>query len=204
MVGGCEVRVCSRDDSVVGYSRHTSAGDVWVSGAKGGDMACSSNVLSCANAVQHPLWDGGERLTVSATGAEVPAFAGRTVVAPHDVHLTSPTCPAGRCPAISRRTPFTVTFAGGESTHVGLLLASVRTDPSSGLMLDSVSADCSTTSSPFTFEAPVLAMLGSLDAGYVTYLEFSPANSTTFNAAEYEVTFKALGTEFVVYVDVAD
>jgi hypothetical protein len=197
MIDGCAVRTCTRSGPFTGNPIEESAGDITISGARGGDITFPFVAAQYVSAARNHLWDGGETLTLSATGAAVPAFSGKTVVAPHDVTLVSPAvCPTSHCIVVHRSTPFTVTYAGGESTNVDL---SLEWSGAGGFIV----ADCPFTTSPFTFTPQVLAMFDGADAGEGA-LVFTPANSTRFSAGDYDVTFTAMGTQFGVLVDFGD
>jgi hypothetical protein len=60
------------------------------------------------------LFDGGETLTVAASGSDVPAFV-KSVIAPGTATITSPLIPSGTSPAvpITRSAGFPVSWTGG-------------------------------------------------------------------------------------------
>lgn len=80
--------------------------------------------------VSSPLWmtAGGESLSVSATGGEVPAFA-TTLIAPGEMTVTSPAWPAGGPTTIARAADLTLAWNGSGVgvVDVGLVGGSAAT-----------------------------------------------------------------------------
>jgi hypothetical protein len=149
------------------------------------DFASSETGYTPVQLPQRP-WNGGETLSVSATGAAVPAFADRSVIAPGRVEVTSPVCRDGKCGAISRSTPLTVTWTGDARTE---LVATLMTGGSGAT--PAVSLSCRFASSPGTISAETLARLPSGAASNTFGL--TPVTSTTFAAGAWDVTLMITG-----------
>jgi hypothetical protein len=189
MVGSCQVLDCPMDAGsfVLTQTMH-SAGPVSIGGTLlDGGMTITprdggySIALAFARA-----WNGGETLTVSAPGDEVPAFSGQTVTAPNDFTLTAPACAAASCGSASRSQPLTVSWTGGAATG----LSATLTTTGQGRYIN---ATCPLGASPASIPAAVLAALPQSDAGYMTTLDVRASNQSTFAAGDYSVTFSAFG-----------
>jgi len=112
--GPCEELDCS---AAVTAGSH-SAGTITVTGAAlpVSITAGTSGVYTSFMANQ-VLFNGGETLTVAASGAEVPAFM-KSVTAPGKATITSPAKPSSTSPylMITRASGFTVSWTGGSGT----------------------------------------------------------------------------------------
>ena len=78
--------------------------------------------------VSSPLWAGGESLSVSASGGEVPPFA-TTLIAPGEMTVTSPAWPAGGPTTIARADDLALAWNGSGVgvVDVGLVGGSTAT-----------------------------------------------------------------------------
>lgn len=79
--------------------------------------------------VATPLFAGGETITFAAAGGDVPAFD-KTITAPTKTTITAPAEPPSSSPylAIARASDFTVSWTGGGSGQVQIVLSSPQGD----------------------------------------------------------------------------
>jgi hypothetical protein len=129
------------------------------------------------------VWNAGDALTATATGADVPAFS-QTVVAPGAISVTSPNCSANHCDPIDLAQDLSVAWTG--TPGLDLRFSSIN-------YVDSViQVNCSFTSSPGIVPAAALGMLYRSGAGASNDIEAFSLNATTFTAGDYNVTLRAL------------
>ncbi len=108
------------------------------------------------------LWSGGEMLTVSADGKDVPAFT-VSLVAPGKLTMTAPALPQGAANlSVTRSAPFSATWTGTSSGQVVLYF-----DAATGA--NAFSATCTFDASALKAEVPAAA-----------FADF-PAQDGTFN-----------------------
>jgi hypothetical protein len=108
-----------------------SAGAISVTGGASPLRLVPSGGSYAALTGQARLWSGGEALTITADGAEVPAFTLRAT-APSVLTVTSPVFPAaGGSVVVARSRAFAVSWTGGAagsvSANVGAVSASTST-----------------------------------------------------------------------------
>jgi hypothetical protein len=160
-----------------------SAGDVTIAGtlADGGIKLTYASGHYNAFSGSSKLWNAGDILTLSAAGSTVPAFSGKTVTAPGNITLTSPSCASFNCGTISRSADLSVTWTGNGPVNAQLFTASAA---------ESVSISCTFPTSPGTVTANAMGKLLPAHTGSLTV---SPSSSTTFSAGDYQVSFTANG-----------
>jgi hypothetical protein len=197
-VGDCQVIDCPPGNSDAGSSftgdggtgaMLDSAGDITIAGS----LVDGGITLTYANGLYHssaPLtgryFNGGATLTVSAAGATVPAFSGKSVTAPGDITITAPTCATSMCGTISASSDFNVTWTG-TATTVRTTVISSKSGAGSATLF------CNFASSPGTIGAAAMSKLRS-GSGATNFISVVPVGTTTFNAGDYSVTFTASGT----------
>jgi hypothetical protein len=208
MIGACVVQECF-DLKVSGPRPQHNAGAITVEGVEmdAGFVFTYGNEHCLQNcpAYQYPsvpktgLWRGGETLTASAPGGDVPAFSGKTVTAPNEITVTSPTCttdaglPWMTSCSVSRTEDLTITWTGGAGTAVHALLTS-------GSKNRLLSLSCRFASSPGTIPAEAMAKLGKSGDEFTNYLRVNASNQTTFTVGSYDVILEANNMEFMNFV----
>ncbi len=192
--GSCNVLDClyADDGGAPPDSTQVSAGTISVAGTlvDGGVMmtfSADGGYFDGYSAVftSYSPWRGGETLTVSATGATVPAFTDKTVTAPADLIVTTPACPQGDCGAIDGTAAFHLTWTGARAAHVSLISTDLA-------VFRSVFITCDFASSPASIPADVMTKVGKTADGYDNSLNVETLTTTGFNAGEYAVTFSAV------------
>ncbi len=180
MVGGCEVTDCSSfldagvPDSGVFTGR--SAGTLTFRGVlPDGGLSLPFTDGGYAATVSEQLFALGQRLTVEASGAEVPAFSA-SVTAPEGTLLTAPACPGANCGMLSKAADLEVRWTAPTIGNVEIELtgspATVR---------------CSLPASTRMKTIPAAA-LRSLGNG-TGVLFVGGAARTSVRAGDYDVTF---------------
>ncbi len=165
-----------------------SAGVITIAGTKldgGVTLVPSADNTYAALSATSRLSAVGDTLTVSAAGATVPAFSGKTVVTPASVTVTAPGCAASNCGSIPRNAPLLVTWTGGT---VGTVTVSAFV----GVGAETSIVQCSYDASAGTGTVPTAA-LGTLPAGMGSF-SVSVANKTTFTAGSYDVSLAVQGS----------
>ena len=197
--GSCSVGVCSATDAGTFNAAPESAGVITIAGTLGGDLSLNfdSDGGYVQAYVQRTVFQGGETLTVSAAGAAVPAFSGKSVTAPSDVVLTAPalTVSTGFWAPLSRSSDYQVAWADAGTAPV---VANFQATKGGALVLVS----CTFMSSPGTVPAAAVNMLSGSSDGYQTFLSIGPETSTTFKAGDYSVAFVVDGTTLSGQFDV--
>lgn len=203
-LGGCEVQECL---SVPAQPVFASAGLLTVAGGRldagapmtGADLKCfpNCNAYALSTFQSLPFWEGGETMTASAPGKDVPAFTA-TVKAPAEITVTAPTCGGtiGGC-VLSRTKDLTIAWNSSAPTSV---LASLH----SNSLARAVTIDCRFSSSPGTIGAAAMAKLGAADAGFTNSLWVAGSNRTEFEAGDYDVTFEATNTEEISFLTLSN
>lgn len=116
-VGPCVVETIGSGDEAVEEPK--SAGTVHITGGlQAIDLAANVDGTYDAVSGQTALFAGGETLTVTADGKDVPAFA-TSLTVPTLVTLTAPAAPGGAL-TVSRSAGVTATFSGGAAGTVVL------------------------------------------------------------------------------------
>ncbi|MBK7863608.1 MAG: hypothetical protein IPJ65_34380 [Archangiaceae bacterium] len=129
------------------------------------------------------LFDGGETLSMGAAGADVPAFAPRSVIAPGPIALTAPGCDGG-CGTFSRTAALTVSWAGDAGVAVLFSSASSTTV---------TTAECHFTQSPGEVPLEVMKLFGATADGFTNSVSISPESRTTFVNAGWNLSVRAWG-----------
>lgn len=115
------------------------------------------------------LWSGGEMLSFSATGADVPAFTA-SLVAPGPIAITSPTAPSGGGKlSVSRTSDLTMTWTGGGSAQFRGGITAVYNNGAS-----SAAVVCTAPASAGSFTIP---------ASLIGQLPQSPTSAGLFGAS---------------------
>ena len=126
------------------------------------------------------LWSGGETLTVSSTGGDVPAFEGE-VGAPMRVTVTSPTTDVADW-SLARDADLTVTWTGGAAGEVVVLFGTMATeDP------NEVECHFRANAGQGLVPAAALEMLPAGDG----YFSMASRNVTPLGAGTWSVRVKA-------------
>ena len=118
----CDVTQLPPPDAGV---RFVSAGTITLEGTKldgGATMELSTSSNSYSKFWPQQLWAGGEAITIKLQGAAVPASQ-QAITAPSTISLTAPSCDAGVCADVARSADLAVTWSGGSSGKVQVLLA---------------------------------------------------------------------------------
>ncbi len=195
-IGRCSLLECPGADAGVTYpvlvpTISASAGVVSIEGTQfdGGVHLATGDGVDLFVAAQR-AWHGGETVSVSSSGGDVPAFSG-TVVAPEAIEFTSPRCagPFGGCGTLPRNTPLTITWTGGTTTSVRVSLLSVDPDAPRARL----SAVCTFDASPATVDLEVMQRLVPTSAGATNSLSLSARNARTVTAGEWTVELTASG-----------
>ncbi len=185
----CTTTVCTSDgglsETVVTLS---SAGTLSIAGTlvDGGISLMPRTNGTYYDQLNTQLWAGGETLTLSATGAVVPAFSAQTVVAPLDIVVTAPSCATNNCGTLSRSTPLTVSWTGGGSSTVDVDLT---VNDSVNLRVGKIL--CTFPASAGTGVIPT-GVLATVPAGQ-GFLTIKPTGSTSFAAGAWMVSIIAIG-----------
>jgi hypothetical protein len=187
-VGACTVDDCDNGDGGMVTFTSDSAADLTLAGtlADGGvKMTFGSSGYSPYD-FQGRLWNPGDMITLSAAGATVPAFSGKTITGPGDLIVTSPNCGGSDCGSLSRSADLNVAWTGNPG-NVNVFLNSANDTRN-------VTVNCNFASSPGTISATAMAKLIPDDAGASNDIEIFPTGELDFNAGEYAVRFVATGT----------
>jgi hypothetical protein len=188
--GNCKVLSCPGGavDAGVLVVTHQSAGPVTITGTTpsitlqpgtDGGAYVGQTFLGA-------LWSGGETLSVSAAGAEVPAFFGQSVQAPSTITLTAPVCSLASCSQpIDRAAPLQVTWTGGVYGTVYVTVSSAPLGPVAVVQCSFPAGAGSGSIAP--------AMLANLPAALDGGATFSIVNMSQayFDAGVYQVQLAA-------------
>lgn len=143
--------------------------------------------MSGSNAYQYtsssPGYTAGQTLSVTASGAAVPAFGPETVVAPDQTQLTSPAIATdGGTTTVPTTADLQITWSGGQPGATMLLEA--------GGSSNSAYTYCTWNASDGqgTIPAAVLAPF----AGQSGYLVYGQYDATSFSAGPYAISLTAL------------
>lgn len=198
-ISGCEVTECDLGGTSAsdgGSATSPNAGTITL---RGGSLPSEGWALepTGANGAYAPVTSssvvfvGGDNLTVSAAGGDVPAFADQSVKAPGDIELSAPTFDAQRRTTIDRTTDLTVAWSGSSGGSVTIDLGTTRVNERI------VSARCVAEASAGSTEIPaaVLAKLDEADGSSVYgTIVVSPSAKTTFKAGDFDTTFWVMAT----------
>ncbi len=189
VAGACTIRRCVDGSDGGTVSVHTAeAGMLTITGTlldAGLALVNRGGFDGYSAAYLDPLWAGGETLTASGTGGDVPAFSGQSVVAPSAISVSAPVCPNDQCGSLSRAVPLAVTWSGGASGTVLVTLAAGTSTPRA-----SVSIECGYPASAGSAMVPaaVISEMQPYLSGSVT-VENTATKS--FTAGEFAITFTA-------------
>jgi hypothetical protein len=124
-IGACDIATC-----VSTPPAGVSAGTITISGAaQAVTMTPTATATYNTFMTADPLFSGGEMITFTATGADVPAFM-KSITAPTKATITAPAKPSSTSPylMISRSQDFSVSWTGGGSGLVQVALTSSQAD----------------------------------------------------------------------------
>ena len=146
-------------------------------------------------------WHGGETLTVSASGGDVPAFSDVRLNAPGDIELTAPPCRAGHCGAFSRAADLPIAWKAPAGTGLHVTLSSTG-------VAGTVHITCDFATSPAVIPAAAMsrllirppelqhtgpgAPLGGQGGINGPWLFVAPMTETTVSAGAWDVRVVAL------------
>lgn len=177
--GACTVSYCT---DVLPVSHVYSAGTMTIAGAS------APIVLTFPINGTYPdfhltgvLFTGGESLAVTASGADVPPFAG-SVVAPTRATITSPAAPPEETLTIAQSSDFTFTWTGFETgtLHVGVV----------GGPNASTQVDCSFDAAAATGTIPAQALM-MVPTGGTIYFHMESIRDAEVDAGDWAVTLHA-------------
>jgi hypothetical protein len=170
-VGPCTVMTCSSDGGFVPYVTD-SAGNITISGTRAGPITLApiDGGYSYYTSSSDKLWDGGETVTVTATGATVPAFS-TSLTAPTPIGMTNPLCAMSDCGTFSRSTSLPVSWSPANAPALVFVISSTTAQV--------MFAQCTLTTSPGSVPSSVMSLIGATDAGYTnSFALYSTATST--------------------------
>jgi hypothetical protein len=155
-IGPCVLSSCG-----IPTATAESAGTITVTGALVPASISPAADKTYTALMTQPLFSGGETLTVTAAGADVPAFT-HTLVAPAKITITSPAKPASASPylMIDRSAGFSVAWTGGGASTVQIALLG-----GTGSNLD-LSCHFPASAGSATIPASALAMLPAGTGGF--------------------------------------
>jgi hypothetical protein len=164
VVGDCFIYMCPTNPPPPTYQ---SAGTITVTGAAlpATLMPLGDDTYDVVSTTTQTMFDGGETITASGTGGDVPAFS-VSVTAPSRVTLTAPAKPAGSL-AINRGQDFQASWTGGGAGLVFLYFSATGITMSCGYPASGGTA---------TVPAGALAMI---PAGMGSFSAASVSNNTT-------------------------
>ncbi len=147
------------------------------------------------------FFSGGDAITVvGAGGADLPAFAEQTVIAPNDVVLTAPLCAGLVCSDLDRTQDLVVAWTGGGAGHVK---ASFETISASAT--GSVFCTFNAASGAGTVPKAALATLGDTGDGQTTGIEvFAVSNETLFTVGDIPTTFSVQSAGLEAQINVSN
>jgi hypothetical protein len=131
------------------------------------------------------LITSGQTLSMSASGAMVPAFAAESVVAPGVITLTAPSGAGSGSFTISTQSDLTVTWTGGQSG------ATVQVVGGGSTLSASVDFICSwdATAGQGVVPQAILSGMAGVTSGVFGYGQYSAP--TTFTAGSYSIDLYA-------------
>jgi hypothetical protein len=134
---------------------------------------------------QAQFFSGGDTITVvGGGGADLPAFAAQTVIAPNDIVLIAPVCAGLECD-VDRTQNLSVAWTGGGAGKVRAAFETVGST-SSGTVFCTFDAAIGMGTVPIA----ALAALGDTRDGSTTGVEiFGSLNETTFTVGGVPTTF---------------
>jgi hypothetical protein len=167
VIGECFLYTCPMNPPP---PTHRSAGPITVTGAAlpATLMPLGDNTYDVVSTATQTMFDGGETLTATGTGGDVPAFS-VSVTAPTLATLTAPAKPVGPL-TIDRGQDFQASWTGGGA---GLVFLYFSAPPGSGI---SMSCGYPAAGGTATVPASALAMV---PAGTGSFAASSVSNNTT-------------------------
>jgi hypothetical protein len=184
-VGSCLVSTCPADGGTP--APMLSAGDITISGTRGPPITLTPIAGGYTSySGMSRLWDGGESISVQATGGtDVGPFGGVTT-AYGSIDVASPQCPMLDCGTFNRQVDLAISWADPGIPALATFVSSSDTRQ--------VIAQCWFATSPGSVPAAVLGMLGAADAGYTDILTVNSINFSTYTPpGGWVVVFNLLG-----------
>ncbi|HEY1696068.1 MAG TPA: hypothetical protein VGG39_28070 [Polyangiaceae bacterium] len=187
--GACTVSTCSAYQG-----DYDSAGTLAIAGGSipAGTTVDTGEVFdSYAPASQGgTLFTPGQALTVSASGATVPAFGPQSVTAPGTIAVTAPTWAGGSSPTISASSDLALAWTGGQSGATVTFSLTAANQTSRSSMVLSCAWDA--TSGAGTVPHALLGQMVGYPDGASWYGGFAQQATTTFGAGGYLVALSAV------------
>ena len=179
-----------------------NAGDITVSGPKfpdGGSFVLTpgdaGTYQGATGPTTAPIFAGGDNLTASAAGKDVPAFSNQTLVAPSDLDVTAPTFTAS-VTTFKRSENLAITWTaadGGAATGTVNVLVSAHDTPDDS----STIITCAFPAAGGTGSVPTAALQDLPQANGTTingFISIIPEAATPFTAGDWNITFSADAT----------
>lgn len=196
-VGSCRISKCNASDAGIAENVGThfvSAGVLSISGANKPislEPRDAGGYLMYSASYQGRLWDGGETLSLAATGAEVPAFSGKSIVAPDTLVLTSHD--STTVYDVDRTGTLNLAWLGGTSGTVSV-----------DILVDTAVFFAIACTFPASAGSASLGpeVLAELSPTTTPFLAFWNQQSTSFGAGEYAITFSASTTPIAVHLKI--
>jgi hypothetical protein len=190
--GPCLVTTCpAQSPADAGPVSLVTAGVLTVSGGAFGDAGIDIGPDTLGSYLYNttgPMFAAGDTLTVSGAGATVPAFSGKSLVAPGAITLTAPVGDAGTI-AVSTSNPLTVTWTGGTSgDRVYVDLSAFFTSGASASTICSWDAMAGTGTIPAAALAPLSSGTQQPGRGAAIWYQQS---DTAFNAGRWAIALRA-------------
>jgi hypothetical protein len=192
--GTCEVTVCpAKVPNDAGVVSLASAGALDVTGGAFGDAGVqvgADNLGSYLYNTTGPMFSPGDMLGVSGAGADVPAFATQTLVAPGAITVTSPVAvDGGAAIVVPTAQDLSVTWTGGTTgDHVIFTLNAFFTDGSSASTLCSWDASAGQGVVPSSTLAPLAGAAPQEPRSDAIWYQQA---ETTFSAGRWNVAMRA-------------
>lgn len=188
-VGACHVYDCplGGSNADAGAVRYAGAGTVNITGGLTSYALTVDPGSYVSVSSQQLLFDSGTVLSVSATGNEVPPFAGKSITVPSTAFAVSSPSLAGSL-GIARTSALSLAWSGAGSRPVKVNVATVEED------VRSVSIACEFPGASGAATIPAVAMAKLLATSSATKGTFSieaPVENT-FSAGEWVVTFSLM------------
>ncbi len=172
--GPCVVSDCSAiaDAGFALDAGFQSAGTLTVSGLIDGGVTLMPGAQGYQQAFSRALFNAGDSIAFSASGATVPAFSAQ-VTAPQELQLTAPACTSSSCGSVSKASDLSLAWTGGSNEVIAEFL------------LGNTEVSCTFPASAHAATVPAAAFAGaSLGTGTMLLLV---QNKTSTRAGPYTV-----------------
>lgn len=137
-----------------------------------------------------PLFDGGQTITASSAGGELPAWGEQSVETPGEIAVTAPDCSADDC-VLDRSGDLEVTWTGGGAGDVEVSVSTTDNETAAVVVYCTFEA----TAHQGTVPAAAMAQLQQSDRETV-FGQFlvAPTSAITFPVADWNVRFSVTTT----------